>query len=1174
MTVTNPYYEFDPPFVPGTTVRSDAANAQFNAIQSAFDILPGAADATTTDTATFAPESGTGNAYVVTMPDTRTANNDGDAVRFFATHTNTGAATLAVDAIPAVAIVDWDGSALSGNEIVSGRIYELRYDATNSRFVISSATDGALQVTYAQEWATRAEDDPIPVSAGGDGSTDFSALHWAAKSAASAIAGIVNTDINTATPPTTEAVTGAHEIWDADTTDLLATAGYVGSNTLQYRNFMHGGNISFIAENAAGTVVNLFAGDPDSSTTFFHTGLVRFNTLINGAGIRGNLGNVPNVGGIQDTRVFLLNSGGTTAASIGFATSANLAIRNQVHGGGVFLQGENNAGTLTTLFGADPDATADLYYAGTIRASTGASGTLDLFSDGNTDTELRRLVLRHQDSTVRAIVGHTGAAALNVQNLVHGGLVTLQAEDALGTLRNLFSGDPDGDAIIYRDSFEAIRASIANQVDFKRTDNAEGQNLLRLTFQDGTHRALIGFTGATGELLYRNEVHGGTVTIEAEDALGTVEPILFGDPDGQTLLHYVGDPRASTDTTGFNIRNDTDTRLNFYDQANVTRRAFIRQTATQFNQRSEVVSASLLFEGTNSVSAVVNLILSDPDGNTVLYNAGNDRFYTTSTGSQLRRDDNLDTSVLQHIWAHDDGTTRAFIGFTGDDNFVLRNTVHGANVLIQAENAIGTSRTMIQGNPDGALSLMYPDSAAIVRIQTQPSGAAQLRSDGNLDTEVRQWLFNHQDETIRGRVGHEGGAGLFYVRNEIHGAGVRITGENAVGTANILFDADPDGSSSMYHNGSQRIVALSTGSAAVRSVGNTDGEVRTLRLEHSDGTRRAFIGNDGNDILLFRNEIHGGDVDIRGEDAGGLERLFLLGNPDGGTILRGDTQVDIQVGTAGETALFATLNGETDLYYDNTLRFRVGNTGQVAIRSDGNLDTEVRKILFQHQDATQRGDLGYTSSAVLAIRNQIHGAAVQITAEDGVGTERTILDADPDAVTTLRGDTDVRLECAAGELAYRGVANGASEIYHDATIAIQTVGGLASDRASWAEVRGHDGGYYDIGYNIWPQQTFNTTNATSFDQAYIGQDLFHTDATARVWTTYAAAATDENVIPIGAAWKITNTGTGTLTLAGGTGITLRLMDGSGATGNVVLNQWVTATVYKALESEYHVWKTG
>lgn len=50
----------------------------------------------------------------------------------------------------------------------------------------NSATDAANQKNYAQEWAQKNENSPVSAAAGGDGSTTFSAKHWAAKAAASA----------------------------------------------------------------------------------------------------------------------------------------------------------------------------------------------------------------------------------------------------------------------------------------------------------------------------------------------------------------------------------------------------------------------------------------------------------------------------------------------------------------------------------------------------------------------------------------------------------------------------------------------------------------------------------------------------------------------------------------------------------------------------------------------------------------------------------------------------------------------------------------------------------------------------------------------------------------------------------------------------------------------------
>jgi hypothetical protein len=50
----------------------------------------------------------------------------------------------------------------------------------------TAVTNAQTEVTYAAEWANKAEDSLVSVAAGGDGVTDYSSLHWAAKAAASA----------------------------------------------------------------------------------------------------------------------------------------------------------------------------------------------------------------------------------------------------------------------------------------------------------------------------------------------------------------------------------------------------------------------------------------------------------------------------------------------------------------------------------------------------------------------------------------------------------------------------------------------------------------------------------------------------------------------------------------------------------------------------------------------------------------------------------------------------------------------------------------------------------------------------------------------------------------------------------------------------------------------------
>lgn len=138
--MSNNYFDFRtvslPPNVPGAKARAGEVNRVFDAIEAAFDLLPTTPESLELGKTTLGTESGSGNSYVVTMPNTRTSNANGDEVVFRATHTNTGAATLQIDSITAVALRRFNGDPLEANDIVTGRFYAARYDSANSRFVI------------------------------------------------------------------------------------------------------------------------------------------------------------------------------------------------------------------------------------------------------------------------------------------------------------------------------------------------------------------------------------------------------------------------------------------------------------------------------------------------------------------------------------------------------------------------------------------------------------------------------------------------------------------------------------------------------------------------------------------------------------------------------------------------------------------------------------------------------------------------------------------------------------------------------------------------------------------------------------------------------------------------------------------------------------------------------
>jgi hypothetical protein len=172
------------------------------------------------------------------------------------------------------------------------------------------------------------------------------------------------------------------------------------------------------------------------------------------------------------------------------------------------------------------------------------------------------------------------------------------------------------------------------------------------------------------------------------------------------------------------------------------------------------------------------------------------------------------------------------------------------------------------------------DSAANVRVSAELLGVMELRSDGNVDAEIRALVGTHADQTVVWGLGQPTASTDLILENLIHGGFVTIAAENAVGVSTLLVRGDPDGITELFAAGVCRFEAQSLGKIAVRSDGNTDTEDRQLVFDHQDLSDRGRIGYLGNDVFIIRNEIHGGNVNLQAEDVGGTLQQILQGNPD------------------------------------------------------------------------------------------------------------------------------------------------------------------------------------------------------------------------------------------------------------------------------------------------------
>ncbi len=114
--------------ITGTIVTAEFLNAMNNHRHTGLDEDgAGALD--------YAADTGSADAYEITLDPALTANITGMPISFKAANTNTGASTLNVDGLGAVAIVKNVSTALAAGDIVSGQIVTVIYDGTNFQLI-------------------------------------------------------------------------------------------------------------------------------------------------------------------------------------------------------------------------------------------------------------------------------------------------------------------------------------------------------------------------------------------------------------------------------------------------------------------------------------------------------------------------------------------------------------------------------------------------------------------------------------------------------------------------------------------------------------------------------------------------------------------------------------------------------------------------------------------------------------------------------------------------------------------------------------------------------------------------------------------------------------------------------------------------------------------------------
>lgn len=225
------------------------------------------------------------------------------------------------------------------------------------------------------------------------------------------------------------------------------------------------------------------------------------------------------------------------------------------------------------------------------------------------------------------------------------------------------------------------------------------------------------------------------------------------------------------------------------------------------------------------------------------------------------------------------------------------------------------------------------------------------------------------------------------------------------------------------------------------------------------------------------------------------------------------------------------------------IRVSAETFGVMQVRSVANLTTENRRIDFTFQNTDVQAHIGFNGSATFELYQRIHGENIQIGAEDAGGVLRLALVGDPDASTTL---------------------------YNLGVASLRTADPAANDLSTGAEVRDTGGVFHPVGYNGMPPHL--EAGGYIFRKEEVGKMVYSTEGALQVYNT-----NQETDVEAGATWGLAKPSGGSLTLAPGSGVTLRHFAPDGTItsvtfgGSFTLSVGFIGAVYKVTDIEYWFW---
>lgn len=148
--MTNAYFNYTNPVMPGSTILTSKYNGDFRAVERAFDTLP-SPNELLGSYKNVGVTTGTPTAFMLYIPSFNPSFGYAMGMQVIVKMhvTNTGPSTLSVNGLPAKPIVNLISGLgpLVNGDMRSGAMYALRYDGT--RFQVMNATSNVVERTLA-----------------------------------------------------------------------------------------------------------------------------------------------------------------------------------------------------------------------------------------------------------------------------------------------------------------------------------------------------------------------------------------------------------------------------------------------------------------------------------------------------------------------------------------------------------------------------------------------------------------------------------------------------------------------------------------------------------------------------------------------------------------------------------------------------------------------------------------------------------------------------------------------------------------------------------------------------------------------------------------------------------------------------------------------------------------